>query len=306
MNNNQEKNYKAVEEIAGVHLGKVGGEGYKDQYAPELLVKIPRYLNRVDYGIQEENLPFYGVDVWNGYEVSALTDKGYPVTGMLKIICPANTPYHVESKSIKLYLNSFNMTRMGATREEVVKEIEKRVTRDLDQLLEGPSMVKFFRESDMERSTASFDRSEFINLETVVDVDSLEFTSYKSDESQLEGAGEGTVQYYADFLRSNCRVTNQPDFGSVYLHVKGKDVPTAESIVKYIVSHRQVNHFHEEIAEMMYKHILDRFNPEEVMVACLYSRRGGWDINPIRANKSHLIPNWFADPNTMITKELKQ
>lgn len=302
----EQTNYKAVEEIAGVHLGKVGGAGYKDQYAPELLVEIPRHLNRVDYGIQEDDLPFTGVDVWNAYEVTALTDNGYPVTGMLKIICPANSPLHVESKSIKLYLNSLNMTRLGATRQAVVEQIETRVKADLDALLKCDNQVSFFRESDNNQQVETFNRSEFINLETVVDVDTLEFTAYKSDEKQLQGAGQGSVQYYADFLRSNCRVTNQPDFGSVYIHVKGDDVPTAESIVKYIVSHRQVNHFHEEIAEMMYKHLLDRFNPDELMVTCLYSRRGGIDINPIRANKPHLIPSWFTHPKVRIEKELKQ
>lgn len=303
----QVKNYKAVEEIAATHLGKAGGVGYKDQYDPSLLVKIPRYLNREAYGIEDSKLPFVGYDVWNGYEVSALTDKGYPVTGMLKIICPADTQYHVESKSIKLYLNSFNMTKMGATVAEVEAEIENRVSRDLTELLEGPIVAKLFRETVSEPTPRTFE--EFLNVELMVDIDSLELTAYKSDESQLESltdTDEDEVQYYADFLRSNCRVTNQPDFGSVYIHLKGTDLPTAESIIKYIVSHRQVNHFHEEIAEMMYKHLLDRFKPEELMVACLYSRRGGLDINPIRANKAELIPDWFNSPHVRISKELKQ
>jgi len=106
-------NYNAVSEIAAKHLGQVGGAGYKDTYDPGLLVKIPRILNREAYGIEEDNLPFVGGDVWNAYEVSALTSKGLPVSGMLKIWCPADSQYHVESKSIKLYLNSFNMTVMG-------------------------------------------------------------------------------------------------------------------------------------------------------------------------------------------------
>lgn len=305
----QVKNYKAVEEIAATHLGKAGGVGYKDQYDPSLLVRIPRYLNREAYGIEDSNLPFVGYDVWNGYEVSALTDKGYPVTGMLKIICPADTQYHVESKSIKLYLNSFNMTKMGSTVAEVEAEIENRVSRDLTELLEGPIVAKLFRETVSEPTPRTFE--DFSNVELIVDIDSLEFTAYKSDENQLEGIvvtdeDEDEVQYYADFLRSNCRVTNQPDFGSVYIHLKGSELPTAESIIKYIVSHRQVNHFHEEIAEMMYKHLLDRFKPEELMVACLYSRRGGLDINPIRANRADLIPDWFNSPNVRIKKELKQ
>jgi len=299
-------NYSAVEEIAGVHLGKAGGVGYKDLYDPSLLVGIPRHYNRVDYGIEESNLPFVGYDVWNGYEVSALTENGYPVTGMVKITCKSDSPKHVESKSIKLYLNSLNMTRLGKTKDDVSDTIVKTIKKDLEELLESEVTVTFFRESDTISQQATFNRREFINVEQLVDVDSLEFTSYKSDETQLEAIPGTEVQYYADFLRSNCRVTNQPDFGSVFIHLKGSAVPSAESIVKYIVSHRQVNHFHEEIAEMVYKHLLDRFNPEELMVACLYSRRGGLDINPIRANREDLIPSWFTDPRVRIKKELKQ
>lgn len=299
-------NYRAVEEIAGTHLGKAGGVGYKDLYDPSLLVGIPRHYNRTDYGIEETNLPFEGYDVWNAYEVSALTENGYPVTGMVKIAYSSASPKHVESKSIKLYLNSLNMTKLGKTRDEVIKNIVSTVEKDLQELLGCQIIVSFFKESDPISEETTFDKSSFLNLENLVDVDNLEFTAYKSDETQLEIEKGSEVKYYADFLRSNCRVTNQPDFGSVFIHLKGDKVPTAESIVKYIVSHRQVNHFHEEIAEMVYKHLLDRFQPEDLMVACLYSRRGGIDINPIRANKLSLIPDWYIDPQVKITKELKQ
>ena len=107
------KNYQEVVDIASKHLGKVGGAGYSDQYNPDLLVAIPRKLNREAYGIEENNLPFVGSDVWNCYEVSAITTKGRPVAGMMKITYPSDSQFHVESKSIKLYLNSFNMTKMG-------------------------------------------------------------------------------------------------------------------------------------------------------------------------------------------------
>ena len=96
------KNYQEVVEIASKHLGTVGGAGYKDSYAPELLVKIPRYLNREGYGLTSDS--FVGVDTWNCYEVSAITTKGQPVAGMLKIVCPSDSEFHVESKSIKLSL----------------------------------------------------------------------------------------------------------------------------------------------------------------------------------------------------------
>jgi 7-cyano-7-deazaguanine reductase len=139
-----ELNQAEVVKIAGKHLGKVGGEGYKDTYDPSLLVEIPRYLNREAYGIDDNNLPFVGGDVWNAYEVSAITTKGLPVVGMLKIYYPADSRLHVESKSIKLYLNSFNMTKMGDTAAECIAILKDRVKRDLSEKLETNVEVEMF------------------------------------------------------------------------------------------------------------------------------------------------------------------
>ena len=107
-------------------------------------------------------------------------------------------------------------------------------------------------------------------------------------------------------LRSNCRVTNQPDWGDVFIYMKGKDLPKPESLAKYIVSHRTVSHFHEEICEMVFTHLTEAFKPERLMVACLYTRRGGIDINPIRATHSYLIPEFFTNPKYTIRKTLRQ
>ena len=147
------KNYEAVKDIASKHLGKVGGDGYSDQYNPELLVKIPRYLNREGYNLKGDE--FIGVDVWNAYEVSAITTKGQPVAGMLKIVCPSDSENHVESKSIKLYLNSFNMTQIGDTAADCISGIEARVKRDLDELLETNTTVSFYA-SEFETENLSF------------------------------------------------------------------------------------------------------------------------------------------------------
>ena len=127
--------------------------GIKDTYDPALLVKIPRYLNREGYGLTGEE--FVGVDVWNAYEVSAITSKGQPVAGMLKIVCPSNSEFHVESKSIKLYLNSFNMTKIGDNAPDCISGIEARVKRDLDELLETETTVSFYA-SDFETEPLSF------------------------------------------------------------------------------------------------------------------------------------------------------
>lgn len=298
------KNYQEVVQIASKHLGKVGGAGYSDQYNPELLVKVPRYLNREGYGLTGKE--FVGVDTWNAYEVSAITTKGQPVAGMLKIVCPADSENHVESKSIKLYLNSFNMTRIGDTAADCIKGIEARVKRDLDELLETDTTVTFFTEGDG-TPDMMFD---YANLDTVTDLDAIDFTAFQSDASQLEEhtayGGTKELKVRSSLLRSNCRVTNQPDWGDVFIYIKGEKVPTYESIAKYIVSHRTVSHFHEEICEMIYAHLTEAFAPEQLMVACLYTRRGGIDINPIRASHSMLVPEFFVNPNFRIAKTLRQ
>ena len=296
------KNYEAVKDIASKHLGKVGGDGYSDQYNPELLVKIPRYLNREGYNLKGDE--FIGVDVWNAYEVSAITTKGQPVAGMLKIVCPSDSENHVESKSIKLYLNSFNMTEIGDTAADCISGIEARVKRDLDELLETNTTVSFYS-SEFETEYLSFSE-EFKDVSEVTNLDEIDFTAFKSDASQLESGKGNELKIRSNLLRSNCRVTNQPDWGDVFIYIKGEDVPSAESLAKYIVSHRTVSHFHEEICEMIYAHLTERFKPQQLMVSCLYTRRGGIDINPIRATHSYLIPEFFTNPEYTIRKTLRQ
>jgi len=299
------KNYQEVVEIASKHLGKVGGDGYKDTYAPELLVKVPRYLNREGYGLTSDS--FVGVDTWNCYEVSAITTKGQPVAGMLKIVCPADSEYHVESKSIKLYLNSFNMTRIGDNAADCISGIESRVKRDLDEILETDTIVSFYA-SEEEGEALSFEG--YSDLGDIVDLDQIDFTAFKSDSSQLaiEDSLEKTVEVKlkSNLLRSNCRVTNQPDWGDVFIRMNGKDVPAADALAKYIVSHRTVSHFHEEICEMVFKHLMDAYKPEQLLVACLYTRRGGLDINPVRATHQSLIPEFFTNIDYRIAKTLRQ
>ena len=300
------KNYQEVVDIASKHLGKVGGDGYKDTYAPELLVKVPRVLNREGYGLTSDS--FVGVDTWNAYEVSAITTKGQPVAGMLKIVCPADSEFHVESKSIKLYLNSFNMTKIGDNAADCISGIEARVKRDLDELLETNTTVSFYAD-DSETNALSFS-DKYKDLGALTNLDEIDFTAFKSDAGQLQGDEVTTetreIRLKSNLLRSNCRVTNQPDWGDIYIYIQGNKLPLADSVAKYIVSHRTVSHFHEEICEMVFKHLQEAFDPEHLMVACLYTRRGGIDINPIRATHSMLIPDFFTEKEYNIKKTLRQ
>ena len=299
------KNYQEVVDIASKHLGKVGGDGYSDQYNSDLLVKVPRYLNREGYGLTDKD--FVGVDTWNCYEVSAITTKGQPVAGMLKIVCPSDSSHHVESKSIKLYLNSLNMTKIGDNAVECILEIESRVKADLDKLLETNTTVSFYT-SEEDGKALSFEG--YQDLAEVADLDQIDFTAFQSDASQLEVEAvtevSKEVKLRSNLLRSNCRVTNQPDWGDVFIRMKGKNIPAPASVAKYIVSHRTVSHFHEEICEMVFKHLMDAYQPDDLMVSCLYTRRGGLDINPIRATHSRFIPDFFTNTDYRIAKTLRQ
>lgn len=294
-----------VNTIAATFLGKKGGDGYKDTYDKSLLVRIPRRLNRKAYSIEESNLPFVGVDVWNAYEVSALTEKGFPVTGVLKIFYWANSEYHVESKSLKLYLNSFNMTKMGSNSKSCIDRIVTTVQKDLFDLLEAPVIVNFFDGSYLSQEEGLKDYPRIQEL--VSDLDQLEYTASHSNGTQLDILNKyGSLKVSIDFLRSNCRVTNQPDWGTLFIHIKGSTLPDLKSLAKYVVSHRKISHFHEEVVEMVYKHLLDRFTPEELVVGALYTRRGGIDINPIRASDVRLIPSIFYDKDVRLQKTLMQ
>ncbi|MBQ0071328.1 MAG: hypothetical protein KBS81_05655 [Spirochaetales bacterium] len=266
--------------LASVHLGKKS-EG-STAYDPSLIVPIPRRLNRSQYQIEDNALPFCGFDVWHAYEFSALTENGVPVTRLLKIQYPANSECIVESKSLKLYLNSFNMTGIGKTTSECLSESKKRIERDLSERLKGDVKVNFLKEdSKTERLFVSYE-----SLMDRVNEEKLHFSSYKEAPEVLKTEdGRGRKSYFLryDSLRSNCRVTHQPDFGDVFIYYSSEKHITEESLLEYLVSFRGEYHFHEECVEMIWKRLEDILSEgDELMVTAMYTRRGGIDINPVR------------------------
>ena len=306
-----------IEDIASVHLGKAGdGTVVKpyitpDNIDPTLLVGIPRYLNRDHYNIFADDLPFHGHDMWNCYEFSTLTNNGFPVSGVLRLAVPCDTFKIPESKSLKLYLNSFNMARCGNTVDEVIDFIEEKMQKDISEAVNGEVNIRFH--STGARIRKPFSLTEFETLEDILDVPSISFDHDKEDPSILQvidNEWEDKYNYHhSAVLRSNCRVTNQPDWGDVYIIVNSKKTITEESLLQYIVSMRKENHFHEEIAECIYKRLWDLLQPKELLVACLYTRRGGIDINPVRASHEGML-DMFArnlyDVNTLNFKTLRQ
>lgn len=308
-----------IEEIASVHLGKAGDGTVVKPYVtpdfidPDLLVGIPRYLNRDQYDLYADDLPFLGYDVWNCYEFSTLTDNGFPVSGVLRIVYPCDSFKIVESKSLKLYLNSFNMVRCGSTVEDVVEFVEDKVYSDLSDVL-GDDVRVSLHDSHSKKQKP-FGVLKFETLEDYLndDLPNISFEHTNEDPKILQTKptefNDQFFFWHSSVLRSNCRVTNQPDWGDVYIVVNSEKTVTPESLLQYIVSMRKENHFHEEITECIYKRLWDLLEPKELLVACLYTRRGGIDINPVRASHQGTVDkfaHYLYDDTILNSKTLRQ
>jgi 7-cyano-7-deazaguanine reductase len=305
-------NQDELNKLVGVHLGKAGdGTAVKpyvtpDTVDPTLLVSVPRVLNRTAYEIDESNLPFVGVDAWNAYEFSTLLVNGFPVSGWLKFTYPSDSPNIVESKSVKLYLNSYNMAKLVTTTDDMW-QVEDKIAKDLSEAV-GAEVDVFVRWDDVDTVRPII--GDFISLEHYCNIGKMTFDEYNESPNTLQVVPSiGRYEKWRSYsLRSNCRVTNQPDWGDVYVHIKGERAVTPESLLKYIVSMRKENHFHEEIAECIYKRLFDLLQPEELFVACLYTRRGGIDINPVRASDNRVLYKYaaIADVTNFCTKTARQ
>ena len=301
-----------LNKLVGVHLGKAGdGTAVKpyvtpDEVDPTLLVAVPRYLNRTAYNINENELPFVGADAWNGYEFSTLLKNGFPVSGWLKFTYDADSPNIVESKSVKLYLNSYNMARLVDTTDDIWI-VEDKIASDLSKAV-GSEVQVFLRWGDVDTVRPII--GDFISLEHYCNTQKMTFDNYNESSDILQVVPSiGRYERWRSYsLRSNCRVTNQPDWGDVYVHIKGEKAVTPESLLQYIISMRKENHFHEEICECIYKRLYDLIQPEELFVACLYTRRGGIDINPVRASDTRVMNKYaaIADVTNFCTKTPRQ
>ena len=249
---------------------------YDPNYNPERLFAISRTLKRVEIGIDPNHLPFYGVDCWNHYEVSWLNEKGKPLVAVAEIIYDCATPNLVESKSLKLYFNSFNNTSF-----KCMEDVKATVEKDLSQCLGGPVCVRVLplREEQLSTIQSTFKGECIDDLDVSCSVYLVE-PNYLSVE-------EGLVNeiVYSDLLKSNCLVTNQPDWGSVQIAYKGNKI-NREGLLKYLVSFRNHNEFHEQCIERIFIDIMRRCKPQELTVYGRYTRRGGLDINPYRSTSA--------------------
>ena len=244
---------------------------YISHYAPELLFPISRQAKREEIGITH-TLPFFGYDLWNAYEISWLNKKGKPIVATANIIVPAESSHIFESKSLKLYLNSLNQTHFNST-----QEVENVIISDLSQATRSNVVVTLAPISNVSES--------FENLEGFcLDELDVEIKDYSPTPHVLavDHKKQVTETLHSHLLKSNCLVTNQPDWGSIEIRYTGAQIDHA-SLLKYLVSLRNHNEFHEQCVEGIFMTILKRCKPSALTVYARYTRRGGLDINPFRS-----------------------
>jgi 7-cyano-7-deazaguanine reductase len=249
---------------------------YASEYAPGLLFAVARSEARDASGIGP-GLPFSGSDIWNAWELTWLDESGKPVVATATFTVDATSPNIIESKSLKLYLNSFAMTRFP-NEDEISDLIEK----DLSNIAGNKVVVDI--------TPARISTSDSIAEFPGTCIDYLEITDVPNnvDAGLLRCSNEVvSEEIFSHLLRSNCPVTNQPDMGSVLIRYSGPRIDHA-SLLQYIVSFRQHNDFHEACIERMFVDLKERCTPEKLTVYARYNRRGGLDINPFRtdANES--------------------
>jgi len=255
-------------------LGKPSA--YKTEYDPTLLFPIPRQPKRTEIGLAEGRaLPFFGVDIWNAYELSWLNMKGKPQVALASFIIPADTPNIVESKSFKLYLNSFNQSKIASP-----EALQQLLHHDLSEATGGTVQVRLVTEAELgAQKMGELDGLLLDRLDIKTDI--YEPAPHLLHASQDESPVEETL--VSHLLKSNCLVTGQPDWGSVQIRYVGAPI-NQEALLKYLISFRNHNEFHEQCVERIFTDVLRQCKPVKLAVYARYTRRGGLDINPFRTN----------------------
>ncbi|TMM42645.1 NADPH-dependent 7-cyano-7-deazaguanine reductase QueF [Colwellia ponticola] len=279
-------NYQNATELSNLTLGK--NTQYCSEYTADLLQGVPRSLNRDDLALNQSNLPFLGEDVWYGYELSWLNEKGKPVVAVAEFRFACTSENIVESKSFKLYLNSFNQTRFNS-----VKEVEELLIKDLSAIVGSPARVSLFGVDHCPALELVKSNDKHI----CIDGEDISIENYEYNSQLLATAQnkkEDTVieeHLVSHLLKSNCLITNQPDWASVYIHYRGKAIDHG-TLLKYLISFRQHNEFHEQCVERIYCDLQQLCQLDELTIFARYTRRGGLDINPFRS--SHIEQAPFA------------
>jgi len=281
-------NYKKAEALSQLTLGKA--TRYCSEYNPELLQAVPRSLNRDGLNISAKNLPFVGEDVWYGYELSWLNSKGKPIVAVAEFRFPCQSENIVESKSFKLYLNSFNQSRFSSW-QDVTSCMEK----DLSNTCGSKASVKLFPVDDC--PALNINHQVYSGNITCIDAIDIEVNNYQlapelllnTDYNSSESKAVVNENLVSHLLKSNCLITNQPDWASIYIQYSGKEI-SHKSLLAYLISFRQHNEFHEQCVERIYCDLKEYCQIDELTVFARYTRRGGLDINPYRSNVNKSAP----------------
>lgn len=283
---------------------------YTDKFDPSQLNPMPRSAAREDWGITGKE--FVGYDTWHCHEASFLLDNGLPMAGTLKIVCPADSEFMVESKSFKLYLNTFDMCKMGPTVAEAAANYENQVAKDISACIGAEVKVAFFREGEdkMFEGDPTACYLDILRLIGTKELEALEITDYNSKETHftVTPSPEGEdLTVMTNILRSRCRHTKQKDTGTAYFRIITKEgVVNLESLLKEVIALREVNEFHEFCSEKLFTTLMNHPLVEDCMVMLLYARRGSLDINPVRASKEYLIPKELIDTGFYTKKTMGQ
>ncbi|CDM91536.1 NADPH-dependent 7-cyano-7-deazaguanine reductase QueF [Xenorhabdus bovienii] len=269
--------YQDNQALAQLTLGKA--TPYCDHYDPTLLQAVPRSMNREPLGLFPDNLPFHGADIWTMYELSWLNSRGVPQVAIGHVSLSAASVNLVESKSFKLYLNSFNQTRFADW-----DTVQKTLQQDLSVCANGDVHVVLHPLHDFsQQPIAEFEGK-------CIDNQDIEIDDYQFSRDYLNDAAAGSVVdeiLVSHLLKSNCLITHQPDWGSVQIRYKGPKIDQ-EKLLRYLVSFRHHNEFHEQCVERIFNDLIALCAPEKLTVYARYTRRGGLDINPWRSNEAFI------------------
>ena len=306
--------YQNAKALSALTLGKT--TEYCSEYNANLLQGVPRSLNRDDLALNADQLPFLGEDVWYGYELSWLNSKGKPVVAVAEFRFPCTSPYLVESKSFKLYLNSFNQTKfddLDTVLQHLIKDLSHTsghsVQVNLFHVDDCPPLalndISFGNASDknlgentkiqirrqcIDDEDISVDNYQY-QREMLTDIHSFSANERSQKVPDNNGNNESCEELLVShLLKSNCLITNQPDWASVYIQYKGKAINHAV-LLAYIISFRQHNEFHEQCVERIFCDLQHYAQLTELSVFARYTRRGGLDINPFRSTHLATAPN---------------
>lgn len=274
--------YQNAKELSNLTLGKT--TDYISQYNADLLQGVPRSLNRDSLSLTADNLPFQGEDVWYGYELSWLNSKGKPVVAVAEFRFPCTSTNIIESKSFKLYLNSFNQSKFPTW-----QSVESTLKKDLSAIACAEAQVSFYPVDKcpalaIQTNTATCIDDLDIEIDTFTLTPEILSSAIDNNEAQV------SEQLVCHLLKSNCLITNQPDWASVYIEYTGKKI-CHESLLRYLISFRQHNEFHEQCVERIYCDIQQFCQVDQLTVFARYTRRGGLDINPFRSSTALKAPN---------------